>query len=481
MGLEEDLDSLARLISNVTESFTTAIFLLEPESGLLRLKSNHSLSQNVIDKVSIPVGQGMIGWVAQNRQPLHATHFQHDTTTLQLYRTNEEIKSFLAVPIQSREVQGVLCIDSKKQYVFTPKTQKILGNFAEHIARMVEIDRQGRMQTARMVEVSILREFTKSMQKAGSRSALLPLLCSLPQELVNRQGCAVIWSDPTTKRWVLAGTQGIPLPAKVELEIAIEQSLCGWVLRHNQVLYVPELREDREFPVHLFTPREPRLTARSFLGIPLCTSEETLGMICFTGDYPNYFTLYDQEVASLVALQVSTVLAHFLICEKWESLAVRDSLTGVANFRAFAEALDAALANANRRQELSVLIVDLDKFCQINKRLGYPVGDEVLRQVARRLQNFTGPEDTLARLGSNQFALILQRCPSQQGLLTGEKIRKLFEESVLSALHRDVHATVSVGVVSYPNGSCSMSELLKLAIKRVSIAKSLGGNAVKGS
>jgi len=164
--LEEDLDSLARLISNVTESFTTAIFLLEPESGLLRLKSNHSLSQNVIDKVSIPVGQGMIGWVAQNRQPLHATHFQHDTTTLQLYRTNEEIKSFLAVPIQSREVQGVLCIDSKKQYVFTPKTQKILGNFAEHIARMVEIDRQGRMQTARMVEVSILRSRSRCKRPA---------------------------------------------------------------------------------------------------------------------------------------------------------------------------------------------------------------------------------------------------------------------------------------------------------------------------
>ncbi|MBI3013869.1 MAG: diguanylate cyclase [Candidatus Tectomicrobia bacterium] len=481
MGLEEDLDSLVRLISNVTESFTTAIFLLDPEVGLLRLKANHSLSENVIPTVSIPVGQGMIGWVAQNRQPLHATHFQHDTTTLQMYRTNEEIKSFLAVPIQSREVLGVLCIDSKKQYVFTPKTQKILGNFAEHLARMVEKDRRGQMQTARMVEVSTLREFTRSTQKAGSRSAFLALLCSLPQELVNHRGCAVIWADPAGKRWVLAGSQGIPLPAKAELEVVPEQSLCGWVLRHNQILYLPELREDREFPVHLFTPREPRLAARSFLGAPLSTPEEILGMICLTGDCPNYFTPYDQEVASLVASQVSTVLAHFLIREKWERLAVRDSLTGVANYRAFEESLDAALASVNRRQEVSVLIVDLDKFCQINKRLGYPVGDEVLRQVARRLQSFTGPEDTLARLGADRFALILQKCPLEQGLLTGEKIRKLFEESLLPALHRDVHTTVSVGVASYPNGICAMSELLKVALKRVSAAKSAGGNVVQGS
>lgn len=481
MGFEDDLDTLVRLISNVTESFTTALFLVDPQSGYLRLESFYTLGQSIIPETTIPVGQGMIGWVAENRQPLHATHFQHDTTTLQIYGIDEGIKSFLAVPVQFGEIEGVLCIDSKKQYVFTPKTQKILSNFGEHCARLMEKERRRRFQAARMIEVPLLNKFAASLQQVGSRSALVSLLCSLPQELINHKGCALVWADPEHGHWVLAGAAGVLLRTRVELEIAPEQSMCGWVLRHGRPLHLPDLQGNREFPAHLFTPREPQTPVGSFLGIPLAVREEVLGGICFTGDRSHYFSSCDQEVASLIASQAGPVLANILLREQWEGLALRDGLTGAANYRAFEETLNAYVSSANRRQEITVLIIDLDEFRQINERFGYATGDQVLRQVARRLQTFAGPEDVLARLAIDHFALILTRCSIENGLLVGEKVRRLFEESVLPAMHREVHATVSVGVASYPGCGRSALELLRISRQRAMAAKSSGGNTVKGS
>jgi signal transduction protein with GAF and PtsI domain len=124
---DHGLKELIQLIGNVTEAFTTALFLFDPVQNKLNLRCVQSLSQHINHQTSLSIGDSLIGWVAKNQRPVNIAQFDRDTRNLKFYLRDEKIKSFLAVPLG--EV-GVLCIDSKRNYVFTDKDQKILQNFA---------------------------------------------------------------------------------------------------------------------------------------------------------------------------------------------------------------------------------------------------------------------------------------------------------------------------------------------------------------
>jgi len=129
------LKELIQLISNVTEAFTTALFLLDSHQNKLKLKGYHSLSLHIDPDTNLQIGDSLIGWVAKNHQPVNIAQFDRDTRNLKLYLRDEKIKSFLAVPVG--EV-GVLSIDSKRNYHFTDKDQKILQAFALLVLQVLQ-------------------------------------------------------------------------------------------------------------------------------------------------------------------------------------------------------------------------------------------------------------------------------------------------------------------------------------------------------
>ena len=103
------------------------------------------------------------------------------------------------------------------------------------------------------------------------------------------------------------------------------------------------------------------------------------------------------------------------LTDKLAYQAQHDTLTGLPNRALFEDRLQRALAMARRQGWLAaVLFVDLDRFKQINDTLGHPVGDALLQQVARRLENCIRRTDTLARMGGDEFTLLLTELHDQQ-------------------------------------------------------------------
>ena len=139
MKIKADIDKLIQLVSSVTEAYTTAFFLADNHRQLLKLWHFYSLGNNVIPNATIPFGVGPIGRVAESLRPFDLSKFsERDSRLLKLYSRNEDIKSFFAVPVMSEgTLEGVLCIDSKKAFVFANKDQKLLTLFAEQLSSMV--------------------------------------------------------------------------------------------------------------------------------------------------------------------------------------------------------------------------------------------------------------------------------------------------------------------------------------------------------
>ncbi len=158
-------------------------------------------------------------------------------------------------------------------------------------------------------------------------------------------------------------------------------------------------------------------------------------------------------------------------------LAYDDALTGLPNRTLFNDRLTLALAQAHRNQgKLAVMLVDLDRFKIINDTLGHAVGDQLLRGVARRLVSSLREGDTVARLGDDEFALLLPGMDQIEDVAkTAQKIIEILKSAFYFEGH-ELHVTPSIGIALYPNDGEDAQTLLKNANMALHRAKEQGRN-----
>ncbi len=162
-----------------------------------------------------------------------------------------------------------------------------------------------------------------------------------------------------------------------------------------------------------------------------------------------------------------------------EYQAYHDALTGLANRRLFQEHLTLALALAQRRRRLvAVLFLDLDHFKIVNDSLGHSVGDELLKQVAARLKGAVREGDTVARVGGDEFTVVLQDLVKKEdAALVAEKVlRTIAEPADISGHH--LYVTTSIGITTFPDDGEDAETLLKNADNAMYRAKAEGRNTL---
>ena len=157
--------------------------------------------------------------------------------------------------------------------------------------------------------------------------------------------------------------------------------------------------------------------------------------------------------------------------------ATHDALTGLPNRDLYNDRLVQALAHAARqKQMLALLFLDLDRFKYINDTLGHDIGDELLKVVAERLISGLRQEDTLARIGGDEFTLILSGLQHvDDAALVAQNILKILERPFSIAGH-ELFVPGSIGISFYPFDATEASVLVKYADTAMYVAKSRGGN-----
>jgi diguanylate cyclase (GGDEF)-like protein len=160
--------------------------------------------------------------------------------------------------------------------------------------------------------------------------------------------------------------------------------------------------------------------------------------------------------------------------------ATRDALTGCFNQRYFHEALSRELAFSSRRgQPLSVVLLDVDLFKQVNDAHGHPVGDEVLAGLGALLREVARQEDVVARVGGEEFALLVRDCAPPFALALAERVcRRVRETPVQTRCGRTLRVSVSVGVASHEPGHAAPDALLAAADRALYAAKARGRDQV---
>ena len=159
-------------------------------------------------------------------------------------------------------------------------------------------------------------------------------------------------------------------------------------------------------------------------------------------------------------------------------LAQYDHLTGLVNRTLFRDRLVQAMARTKRLQQpIGLMLLDLDRFKAVNDTFGHDMGDELLKAVTERLKVCVREVDTVARMGGDEFTIILEGVLSEQNILA---VATRITESIAAPFELKEHHIsigVSIGITIYPQDDHTIDELLKHADTAMYRAKQQGGSA----
>jgi diguanylate cyclase (GGDEF)-like protein len=202
-----------------------------------------------------------------------------------------------------------------------------------------------------------------------------------------------------------------------------------------------------------------RLGYTSSIVAPVRVAERTWGVLAVTSAAPAGLTHGDEERLMEFGDLLSTAIASIEDRAKLTAQAATDPLTGLANHRTLQQRLTSEVARALRHDKpLSVAVIDIDHFKQINDSGGHDAGDAMLVRVSRCLSKLARSEDTLGRVGGDEFAWILPETTREQALVAVERARRVIQRAV----PEPYRVTVSAGICD-TSSTTDPAQLIRLA------------------
>ncbi len=216
--------------------------------------------------------------------------------------------------------------------------------------------------------------------------------------------------------------------------------------------------------------------SRAIVALPLVVSDRAVGLLALHSRDPGLFDEEEMKLLLELAADISFALDHIEKADRVHYLALYDSLTDLPNRNLFCERLEQAIGVAARDdRRLAVLAFDIERFRTINETLGRQAGDELLTRIAGRAQRHLGDENSMARIGADQFAWVLPSVTTSDAVMRRieERMQQVLGE-VFELSGTEVRVSAKMGVTVYPNDGPDAEGLLRNAEAALRKAKSSG-------
>lgn len=251
----------------------------------------------------------------------------------------------------------------------------------------------------------------------------------------------------------------------------VARALCAEIVRTGLPLVLPpEVMAD--LPEHLSFAADG--TALCWLGVPLMSDRGVTTGALVLKSYPGgaHYSAPDMKLLHFVSTQVVTAIERIQLLARLKHMAQHDELTGLPNRGLLRDRLETALAAARREPcGLALLYLDLDRFKQVNDTLGHLAGDRLLQEVGRRMKQCVREADTVARMGGDEFVLLLPRIHGPQDAANvADKIRSAIARPMRIADH-DLRVQPSIGIALYPDNGDNADQLFRVADQAMYAAK----------
>jgi diguanylate cyclase (GGDEF)-like protein len=429
------------------------------------------------ENLRVRVGEGITGWVAASGQPLVVSDAARDPRALDIPgATPVEEESMLLAPLRSEgQVIGVVVLSAVGLGRFDMEDLRLLAVLADQAAIAIENARLLAAKERLVAEQATLLDISQASGQAADERNLAGVLAGKLRAAAAMDGCTVYrWEEWSGHLAALAADP--PTAAAPPLD-ALADAPARAVLTGGGPRFVTVADEE---PWSGEAERLATLGASALLLLPLATAGRVIGLVELSSrEVPMVSPVTHMDMLRTMANHAATALDNARLLQQLRTAAEVDLVSGVFSHRHLQERLRHETARATRtRTPLSLLMLDLDDFKQVNDEHGHGVGDELLRGVGAAIRGCCRPYDTPARFGGDEFAVVYTQAEGDGARLAAERVLAAVRRVKCAGGRAAKPVRASAGLVVTEGGGepFAAAELVKRADEALYEAKRAGGD-----
>jgi len=327
LDLEAILKHIVEVVVEVTKADACLLYLLSDNQDELILRASKNPHPKLIGRITIGLGEGITGWVAQERTRVVIQSNANDDPRFKFFHNlpEDRYQAFVSVPIMAKkEVVGVINVQHKRPRRYQPDEIALLSTIANQVGGAIENARLYDQMQRKALQVETLSQVSETVASNRLIKDVLELLVTMTAQMMNSKICSIMLLDEASGELRIAATQSLSEQYRRKPNLKVGQSIIGRAVKDRRPIIVLDVSTERDY---MFPDMAKKEGLCSLLSVPMMVRDKALGVINSYTSTPHVFTSEEVKLLQVIANQAAIAIEHTTLIEKshemQEALAVR--------------------------------------------------------------------------------------------------------------------------------------------------------------
>ncbi|HAV92793.1 TPA: hypothetical protein DCW38_06400 [candidate division WOR-3 bacterium] len=494
LNLEKILEIITKSISDSLGFSVVLLSLYDEKADVMHRAAQHGLNEKVFEKLKRQkVAFSTLKNLMQEQYRISRSYYINHKEANNVLNTNlnsityilpdEKAEQYinwhpediLIIPLYSKDshILGIITVDKpENKFVNIGESVEILESFAQTASLAIENAKLFNKMEQLIKNLERISDISAVLTSFVNLTELLNHLVTAIRENFNYYNVAVLLFNSSKELEVKAysGFNEKYIDRIGEI-IKMGEGVVGWVAENGIPLHIKDTRTDPRYVGRMDVPFSEITT-------PLKISGKIIGVLNVEAEGSNALDDNDFRIISILSSHLATAIDNTFKYEETERISVTDAMTGMYNYRFFMNKLKEEIERAKRLSiPISVIMIDVDFFKEINDTHGHIVGDSIIKELAELLQNIIRKGDIVTRYGGDEFFIIL---PGAGKVFTHALSERVIKQDKEYKFVQNIKLTISLGIVTYPDDADNIESLLKWVDDALYDAKRKGRDRIDG-